>query len=401
LHNSKYYCTFAADFSLETTMTTIKNPFIIKGLIPDAYFCDRVKETEILTNHIHNGRNVVLTAPRRIGKTGLVAHCFQNAEWEKDYYVFFIDILETSSLRDLTFALGKQIFETLKPRSKQMMDLFVQTVRSISGEFGYDPLSGMPKFNLTLGAIQNPEYTLSEIFDYINKADKRCLIAIDEFQQIVHYPEKNIEAILRTHIQHCSNADFIFAGSERHILEEMFNLPSRPFYASTVNMSLEAISVDIYAEFVIRLFREFNKQIDTDSVEYVYRLFDGNTYCMQKVMNVAFAMTPNADVCSHTIIEHAIEDILSDNERNYQNRLSLLTPKPKELLIAIAKEGKASRITSGQFIKKHHLLSSSSVQSAIKQLLSEDWITYSSNEQGQKQYMLSDPFFTIWLQRHF
>jgi len=278
--------------------------------------------------------------------------------------------------------------------------LFVQTVRSISGEFGYDPVSGMPKFNLSLGAIQNPEYTLSEIFDYINKADKRCLIAIDEFQQIVHYPEKNIEAILRTHIQHCSNADFIFAGSERHILEEMFNIPSRPFYASTVNMNLEAISLDIYTDFVINLFREFNKQIAADSVEYVYRLFDGNTFCMQKVMNVAFAMTSAEETCTNTIIEQAIEDILSDNERNYQNRLSLLTPKPKELLIAIAKEGKASRVTSGQFIKKYHLSSSSSVQSAIKQLLSEDWITYSSY-QGQRQYMLSDPFFTIWLQRYF
>ena len=373
-------------------MATINNPFIIKGAIPAEYFCDRVKETEILTNHIHNGRNVVLTAPRRIGKTGLIAHCFQTPKWEEEYYVFFIDILETSSLRDLTFALGRQIFETLKPQSKQMVDLFVQTVRSISGEFGYDILTGMPKFTLSLGAIRNPEYTLAEIFEYINQADKRCLIAIDEFQQIVHYPEKNIEAILRTHIQHCTNADFIFAGSERHILEEMFNLPSRPFYASTANMNLEAISQDIYTEFVLAHFQEFNKHIEATSVEYVYRMFDGNTYCMQKVMNVAFAMTAENELCTQAIVEQAINDILSENERNYKNRLSLLTPKPKELLIAIAKEGKASRVTSGDFVRRYHLTSSSSVQSALKQLLADDWITYTANEQGQKQYLLSDPF---------
>lgn len=382
-------------------MKKINNPFIIKGAIPAQYFCDRVKETEILTNHIQNGRNVLLTAPRRIGKTGLIAHCFQTPEWEQDFYIFFIDILETSSLRDLTFALGRQIFEALKPRSKQMVDLFVQTVRSVSGEFGYDPISGMPKFTLSLGAIQNPEYTLSEIFDYINKADKRCLIAIDEFQQIVHYPEKNIEAILRTHIQHCKNADFIFAGSERHILEEMFNLPSRPFYASTANMSLDAIAMDVYTDFVIEHFREYNKQIDSSSVEHVYRLFDGNTYCMQKVMNVAFAMTSEKEQCTPSIIEKAIADILSDDERNYKNRLALLTPKPKELLIAIAKEGKASRVTSGEFIRKYHLSSSSSVQSALKQLLQDDWITYSANEQGQKEYLLSDPFLACWLLENF
>ena len=382
-------------------MATINNPFIIKGAIPAEYFCDRVKETEILTNHIHNGRNVVLTAPRRIGKTGLIAHCFQTPKWEEEYYVFFIDILETSSLRDLTFALGRQIFETLKPKSKQMVDLFVQTVRSISGEFGYDILTGMPKFTLSLGAIRNPEYTLAEIFEYINQADKRCLIAIDEFQQIVHYPEKNIEAILRTHIQHCTNADFIFAGSERHILEEMFNLPSRPFYASTANMNLEAISQDIYTEFVLARFQEFNKHIEATSVEYVYRMFDGNTYCMQKVMNVAFAMTEENELCTQTIVEQAINDILSENERNYKNRLSLLTPKPKELLIAIAKEGKASRVTSGDFVRRYHLTSSSSVQSALKQLLADDWITYTANEQGQKQYLLSDPFLSRWVQQNF
>ena len=382
-------------------MATINNPFIIKGAIPAEYFCDRVKETEILTNHIYNGRNVVLTAPRRIGKTGLIAHCFQTPKWEEEYYVFFIDILETSSLRDLTFSLGRQIFETLKPKSKQMVDLFVQTVRSISGEFGYDILTGMPKFTLSLGAIRNPEYTLAEIFEYINQADKRCLIAIDEFQQIVHYPEKNIEAILRTHIQHCTNADFIFAGSERHILEEMFNLPSRPFYASTANMNLEAISQDIYTEFVLARFQEFNKHIEATSVEYVYRMFDGNTYCMQKVMNVAFAMTEENELCTQTIVEQAINDILSENERNYKNRLSLLTPKPKELLIAIAKEGKASRVTSGDFVRRYHLTSSSSVQSALKQLLADDWITYTANEQGQKQYLLSDPFLSRWVQQNF
>ncbi len=382
-------------------MATINNPFIIKGAIPAEYFCDRVTETEILTNHIHNGRNVVLTAPRRIGKTGLIAHCFRTPKWEEEYYVFFIDILETSSLRDLTFALGRQIFETLKPKSKQMVDLFVQTVRSISGEFGYDILTGMPKFTLSLGAIRNPEYTLAEIFEYINQADKHCLIAIDEFQQIVHYPEKNIEAILRTHIQHCTNADFIFAGSERHILEEMFNLPSCPFYASTANMNLEAISQDIYTEFVLAHFQEFNKHIEATSVEYVYRMFDGNTYCMQKVMNVAFAMTEENELCTQAIVEQAINDILSENERNYKNRLSLLTPKPKELLIAIAKEGKASRVTSGDFVRRYHLTSSSSVQSALKQLLADDWITYTANEQGQKQYLLSDPFLSRWVQQNF
>lgn len=382
-------------------MTHINNPFIIKGAIPSHYFCDREKETKELTNHIYNGRNVLLTAPRRIGKTGLIEHCAQEAHWDEQFYLFCIDILDTTSLREFTFALGRKIFETLKPKSKQMMDLFMQTVRSISGEFGYDVLTGLPKFNLSLGSIRNPEYTLSEIFEYINKADKRCLIAIDEFQQIVYYPEKNIEAILRSHIQHCSNADFIFAGSERHILEEMFNAPSRPFYASTVNMSLGVIDHDKYSQFAHNKFQEFNKTIEQESFDYTYTLFNGNTYCIQKVMNVAFSMTEPNGICTQSIVESAIEDILLENERHYKNRLSLLTPKPKELLIAIAKEGKAQRVTSGDFVRRHHLNSTSSVQSAIKQLLEDDWITYDADEKGNRQYMLSDLFLSYWIKQQF
>lgn len=378
-----------------------KNPFFTKGEIPSDFFCDRVEETHRLIKYAINGQNVVLSASRRVGKTGLIMHCFSQPEVKEDYYTFFVDILETSSLREFTYTLGREIFDRLKPRSKKMTELFMQTVTSISSEFKYDYLSGMPKFNFSLGALRHPEITLDEIFDYIDKADKRCLIAIDEFQQICHYPEKNIEALLRTHIQHCKNAEFIFAGSERHILAEMFNLPSRPFYASTTSMSLNPIIVEKYIDFAIRNFELYDKQVDRSVVRYIYDLFDGNTYCLQKVLNVAFDMTDNGSKCDQTVINNALDDILLEEERTYQNRLSLLTTKPKELLFAIASEKESSRLTSGDFVRRHHLSSPSSVQSATKQLLENDWITYRVDESGTKIYALSDQFLSLWIRRRF
>lgn len=378
-----------------------KNPFFTKGEIPDDFFCDRVEETHRLIKYVVNGNNVVLSASRRVGKTGLIMHCFGQPEVKEDYYTFFVDILETSSLREFTYTLGREIFDRLKPRSKKMTELFMRTVTSISSEFKYDYLSGMPKFNFSIGALRHPETTLDEIFEYIDKADKRCLIAIDEFQQICHYPEKSIEALLRTHIQHCKNADFIFAGSERHILAEMFNLPSRPFYASTISMSLNPINVENYIDFAINNFELYDKQVDRNVVRYIYDLFDGNTYCLQKVLNVAFGMTSNGTVCDQTVVNNALDDILLEEERAYQNRLSLLTPKPKELLFAIASEKESSRLTSGDFVRRHHLSSPSSVQSATKQLLENDWITYRVDKSGNKIYALSDQFLSLWIRRRF
>ena len=89
--------------------------------------------------------------------------------------------------------------------------------------------TGNPSWNLEMGDIKSPSVTLDEIFSYLKKADRICLIAIDEFQVIAKYPEKNIEATLRTYIQHCTNACFIYSGSQRHMMGEIFTSPSRPF----------------------------------------------------------------------------------------------------------------------------------------------------------------------------
>ena len=376
--------------------TTDMNPFIVSGKIPESCFCDRVEETKQLVGNLTNGRNTVLTSERRVGKTGLIEHCFDSTDIHSAYYTFFIDILRTSSLQEFVYQFGSTLFETLKPLSRKMMDLFVQTVRSVSGEIGYDPATNLPKFSFSIGALRNPEYTLEEIFRYISLADRHCIIAFDEFQQIVRYPQKNIEAVLRTHIQHCSNATFIYAGSERHILSEMFNSYSRPFYASTSMMSLDVLKEDVYTDFARRLFREADKDISEDAIAAVYDLFEGNTYCMQRTLNIAFERTTQGGLCTKDTVGAAVQTILTEQDHSYRMRMSLLTPKPKELLFAIAKDGHAQHLTSGSFVHRHHLTSSSSVQSAVKQLLAEDWITYTVTE-NDRIYKLSDDFLRLWI----
>ena len=232
-------------------MAKIINPFIVTGKIAPEYFCDRVSESARLVKSITNGNNLVVISPRRMGKTGLIQFCYDKPEIGKEYYTFFIDILHTSSLREFTYLLGREIYETLLPRSRKMATLFIQTIKSISGKFGFDPITNLPAFNVELGDIERPEYTLDEIFQYLSHADKPCIVAIDEFQQIAKYPEKNIEALLRTHIQRSENSHFIFAGSERHMMQEMFASAARPFYHSADMLELKAIPAEIYIPFIV------------------------------------------------------------------------------------------------------------------------------------------------------
>ena len=368
------------------------NPFIVTGRIEPEYFCDRVEESARLVRSLTNGNNMVIISPRRMGKTGLIRFCYDKPEIRDEYYTFFIDILHTSSLREFTYLLGREIYEMLLPRSRKMATLFLRTIKSISGKFGFDPLTGLPTFNVELGDSERPEYTLEEIFSYLTLADKPCIVAIDEFQQVAKYPEKNIEALLRTHIQKIRNSNFIFAGSERHMMQEMFLSASRPFYHSADMLELRAIAREIYVPFIVEHFESRNRRIAAADVEKVYDLFKGHTFYIQKTFNEAFADTLVGGECTIEVIRTAIEGMIAANDTIFREILSNIPEKQKELLYAIAKDGEAERVTSAEFIKRHSLSSASSVQSATKKLLEKDIIT----EIG-KVYSLTDKLFAMWI----
>ena len=375
-------------------MATRINPFIVTGKIAPEYFCDRVAESDRLIKSITNGNNLVIISPRRMGKTGLIQFCYDKPEISRDYYTFFIDILHTSSLREFTYLLGKEIYERLLPRSRRMAKLFVQTLKSISGKFGFAPVFNLPTFSIELGDIERPEYTLEEIFQYLDHADKRCVVAIDEFQQIAKYPEKNIEALLRTHIQKQGNSNFIFAGSERHMMQEMFSSAARPFYHSADMLELKAIAPEIYIPFVVNHFKKCRRHIEAANVEKVYNLFKGHTYYIQKTFNEAFADTPEGGECTIETIRDAIDEMIASNDTIFREILSNIPEKQKTLLYAIAREGEAERITSADFIKRHSLTSASSVQSATKKLLEKDLIT-----EINKVFFVTDKLFAMWINK--
>lgn len=368
------------------------NPFIVTGKIEPPYFCDRAQESARLVKSITNGNNLVIISPRRMGKTGLIRFCYEKPEIKKHYYTFFIDILHTSSLREFTYLLGKEIYESLVPRSKKMALAFVQALKSINGKFGFDPITGMPTFSVELGDIDRPEYTLEEIFNCLAVADKPCIVAIDEFQQISKYPEKNIEALLRTHIQKIANSNFIFAGSERSMMQAMFLSSARPFYRSADVMELNAIDKDIYVPFVVGHFESRSRKIDSGDVGRVYDLFKGHTFYIQKTFNESFADTPPGDACTLGTIRAAIDSMIAYNDTIFREILSNIPEKQKELLYAIAKEGEAKQILSVGFIKRYSLASSSSVQAAARTLLDKDLIT-----ETDKVYSVTDKLFAMWI----
>ena len=372
----------------------IDNPFVTNGYAGPEYFCDRVEETALLTNLLTNGNNVALMSPRRVGKTDLMKHCFQQDDVRDNYYCFIIDIYATNSLRDFVNMFGKSILEALKPKGRKVWESFLSTLLSVRSEISFD-INGNPVWGLGVGSMTPPQTTLDEIFAYLRSADKHCLVAIDEFQQILYYTDRNVEAALRTQIQQCPNANFIFAGSQRHLMSEMFLSPARPFYQSVVPMSLYPISLEWYWAFANPQFaKNGNRQVTYKVVETVYQRFEGITANVQRMMNMLYMLTPKGETCDIDMIDRAIDTYLQLSSEYYAELLRQMPEKQRNVFLAIAAEGRVRSISGGKFAHKYHLPSASSVVSAVKGLLEKDFITQTDNV-----YYVYDRFFQLWLEK--
>lgn len=371
----------------------MNNPFVTKGYAGPEYFCDRVKETEDLVKLLTNDNNMALISPRRLGKTDLINHVFCQPEIKRRYYTFIIDIYATNSLGDFVDVFGKAILDELKSFGRKTWQQFLSVVKSLQHQISFD-INGNPVWGLGLGNTLNSVITLDEIFSYLKTADKPCLVAIDEFQQITHYGDKNVEAALRTHIQRCPNATFLFSGSKRHMMSEIFLSPARPFYQSVITMGLSPISEDKYTAFAIQQFAKNGKSLDEAVVSDVYARFSGVTSCLQRVMNVLFLNTDKGGRCTVDMVDQAVGYLLDLYSEHYEMLFSQMPERQRLVFSAIAREGRVQSITGGAFVKKYQLWSASSVMSAVKALLDKDFIT-----QEGSTYLVYDQFFALWLLR--
>lgn len=369
------------------------NPFYLTNNIPAEFFCDRKSESRRLIKSISNQEHVVLSAQRRIGKTGLINHCFAQKEIKDNYYTIAIDILHTSSLKEFVQELGNATFKCIAGRSQRLTKSFASIIRSLSACFGYDPVNACPTFSIRLGDIAEPSYTLDEIFEYLEKADRPCIVAIDEFQQILRYEHNNIEEILRGKIQKLSNTHLIFAGSERRLMSEMFNSEKRPFYQSATSIELSPIERDVYFDFARAQFEARGKSISHEGFDSIYNEFEGITSYVHRILHDTYAATPEGGTCTTEDMESAASAYLEECSSRLKELFGNISEQQKELFYAICDEGTARSITSSAFVKKHNLKSASAVQSAAKGLIAAGLVTKTGNT-----YTISDPLMKVWIE---
>jgi len=372
-----------------------RNPFIITGYHGPELFCDRENETRTLISNAENGVNTTLISIRRMGKTGLILHTMERLSKNKNHICIYVDIYATQNLKDFANKLGSAILDAF-PERNTAGKKFMNLLKGLRPVLTYDVLTGQPQVSFTFSTQQQYEHSIESLFQFLESQNKPILLAIDEFQQITKYPEKNMEALLRSHLHTLKNVNLIFSGSSHHILSEMFSDGTRPFFASTQFLYLKEIERKTYINFIRSIFKSFHLNIEEDALNLVVDFSRLHTFYTQSVCNRVFAT--RIKIITQEDVRQICRSFIFEQEPLFFQYRNLLTPIQWNLLKAVAKEEKVYQPNSKDFIEKHKLGIPANIQRAMESLLNKEML-YKGNDSTGAYYTVYDVFLSRWMEK--
>lgn len=369
------------------------NPFLVAGYQGPEYFCNRTTETQAILQALNNGRNIALISIRRLGKTALIHHAFHHLRNEKRLLIY-ADLMPTNSIADFNMTLCNALVAAIPEKSvpgKKIWDW----IKHIRPQISFDPYTGLPQITFDAVRPQEQQQNLIQLLYLLEEIGRKTIIALDEFQQITQYDQANTESWLRSVFQKLTSIQFIYAGSQQHLLTEMFHSAKRPFYASAQIITLKPIEQKDYRNFIMKHMKNGGKNISTETADYIIRWCFGHTFYVQHLCNRIYGL-PDHQVNEKTV-HSVIKQIFKENEAVYFTYRDLLTQQQWNVLSAIAKAETVYEPTAKNFIQTYRLGTPASVKRALDALTERDMI-YKNSEGGKSYYRVYDVFLSRWLE---
>lgn len=375
------------------------NPFLLKGYKSKEFFCDRETELKRLCENVENGADTTLVSPRRMGKTGLILHLFDHYKKTKSIECLYVDINFATSQADFNKLLSESILKKF-PEKTTIGKLFMSLLKGFRPIIRFDAITGEPQVEISYTTEIEKTHTLQGILDFLNSQKPLIVLAIDEFQQIDDFPEKNTEAMLRSTIQHLHNIRFIFCGSKKTIMTDMFANAKRPFYASTQFIYLDKIDSKEYTSFIEKQFRKNDINIDKEVISFVLDWTRRHTFYTQSLCNMIFSMSEENTVTDIKIAKEACLELMKRNEPIFFQYKELLSASQWRYLIAVAKENMVEQPSAKKFLMQYKIGTPTDSQRLKQSLLDKDLILETITKE-RTFYQVADVFFSRWLEREF
>ena len=371
-----------------------ENPFTLKEIPAGAAFCDREKELSDLLGFANGQSNALLYSPRRYGKTSLIKRVQDVLAADKTLTAY-ADLFGVASMEEMAGKIVKAIYvitrkdEGLFKKAIRFLTSF-RPVLSPSADGGIS-ISVQPAYKV--GGLDLLDETMESLDKFVKNVSMPVHIVLDEFQEITEIGNSlAVEGTLRHHIQKIQCA-FVFVGSRRRILLEMFNNRKRPFFQSAINYELKTLPIKALSAFIVSRFAESGKRIKAEAAVDICDLLKQHPYYVQKFCFFLFDRI-KAEVTPSDIAQ-TYQLVMESEKALFESILRRLTTKQMAVLTAIAKEP-GKKLYSASYMAKHNLKSTGGNSGSLQVLTREDLVEESRPNGAWK---VVDPLFKEWLIR--
>ena len=378
-----------------------ENPFVFGTVVSGGNFTDRKNEITELVKDLTGKTNLIMFSPRRYGKTSLVFQVMEKLQ-KKGIICVYVDLYPATSKTKFVNIIASAVAQAKAGK----IDEIVQTIRDLIPPIKLtvrpETMSGMDNGGIELELSKGKEDTdsnLTKLYDLperiAKKKKKRMVVIFDEFQEIAKIDGKEIENNFRAKIQHHKNVSCVFMGSQKHLLDQMFNDKNRALYRSGKPFNLCKIPENEFRVFIKDKFQIDKIQISEKSIGIILQLTKCHPYYTQQLCHEVWncCKSRGTKIPKDTDISKAVEQVMKNQDYAYTSLWDSVRGRQRILLSSMASSGNR-KIFSSSFRDKYGLGAPSTVARAATALEERGLI-----DKEEHNYVISDTFFEEWLKR--
>lgn len=363
----------------------VENPFSHSGIVTGAAFCNRKEELADLIYHAKGSQNVLLYSHRRTGKTSLIYRLMAMLKNERPRIkTVYIDLYGTIDERDFI----ESVFTGLT-QIESKIDKLLKLASGLRLSSSIDPTTGQPSVSVSMNPNDRPKY-LDNAMRALNgySAKQKLLVAFDEFQEIAKYTEKGFEKRLRSHIQRHSNISYIFAGSQKHTLAQMFNSEDRAFYEMATSYPLSPIAMKEYVNWAQGIFKTHGIDLDEQIITDIVERCDFQPMYIQQFLFELWRL----EEFSPEVLDRLEREILKRRENEFMILWDSLTPNQRKALRLLS-ETAGEGIYYADALQRSGFKAGAALKRALESLSAREIIAKDGS------YHIQDAMLKKWVQR--
>src|SRR3990167_5336698 len=363
-----------------------------QGLAKDDVFCNRDTERSMLKNSIAAHEHVVLVAPRRYGKTSLITQVLKEISTPSVNIDFFFVLTQSEVRKAITEGISK-IINALLPKTKSLSQKLIDSIATLNSKIIFNFLGQ----KLEISTRQTTEKSISELLlaldQFAEKTKKTCVVVFDEFQQIGELKENHaVEAAIRHAVERSNYVSYIFCGSKRHLLNEMFTDKSRPLYHLCDLMTIDRIDTACYFPFLNKFAKDkWKKHLDDDTISEIIHLTENHPYYLNALCR---RLWRSNDIPTIYDVRNAWDDYVEKQSIWKKDDLSRLTLNRKKVITALAFQ--TTHEPQGREFSSRVDLNPSGIKKCLEDLDKLDMIFVDKN----KYYHVLDPAMAYFIRKY-